>query len=208
MKNKFNDPRIVSIWDQTIQTGEPPEGFLYGTEYRRTDIDRALASEAPLSIVPTTDTDGHGTSLASAAAGSLLDQGLAFRGAAPRADIAVVKLKGAKAYLREYYLIDDQAAAYQENDIMEAVKYLQRMAVAYSKPVVIVLGIGTNMGSHDGTSSLDSYLNIVASRRSRVVVVCGGNEGDKEHHYESSMPGSVEIRVEEAMKGLDRKSVV
>lgn len=194
--------RIVSIWDQTIQTGEPPEGFLYGTEYRRTDIDRALASEAPLSIVPTTDTDGHGTSLASAAAGSLLDQGLAFRGAAPRADIAVVKLKGAKAYLREYYLIDDQAAAYQENDIMEAVKYLQRMAVAYSKPVVIVLGIGTNMGSHDGTSSLDSYLNIVASRRSRVVVVCGGNEGDKEHHYESSMPGSVEIRVEEAMKGF------
>ncbi len=194
--------RIVSIWDQTIQTGEPPEGFLYGTEYRRADIDRALASETPLSIVPTTDTDGHGTSLASAAAGSLLDQGLAFRGAAPRADIAVVKLKGAKAYLREYYLIDDQAAAYQENDIMEAVKYLQRMAVAYSKPVVIVLGIGTNMGSHDGTSSLDSYLNIVASRRSRVVVVCGGNEGDKEHHYESSMPGSVEIRVEEAMKGF------
>lgn len=194
--------RIVSIWDQTIQTGEPPEGFLYGTEYKRADIDRALASETPLSIVPTTDTDGHGTSMASAAAGSLLDQGLAFRGAAPRADIAVVKLKGAKTYLREYYLIDDQAAAYQENDIMEAVKYLQQMAVAYSRPVVIVLGLGTNMGSHDGTSSLDSYLNIVAGRRSRVVVVCGGNEGDKGHHYESVMPGSVEIRVEEAMKGF------
>ncbi len=194
--------RIVSIWDQTIQTGDAPEGFLYGTEYKRADIDRALASETPLSVVPTTDLDGHGTSLASAAAGSLLDQGLAFRGSAPRADIAVVKLKEAKTYLRDYYLIDDRASAYQENDIMEAVKYLQRMAVAYSRPVVIVLGLGTNMGSHDGTSSLDSYLNIVAGRRSRVVVVCGGNEGDKEHHYESAMPGSVEIRVEEAMKGF------
>lgn len=194
--------RIVSIWDQTIQTGEPPEGFLYGTEFHRADIDRALASETPLAIVPTTDTDGHGTSLASAAAGSLLDQGLAFRGSAPRADIAVVKLKPAKTYLRDYYLIDDEAAAYQENDIMEAVKYLQQMAVAYTRPVVIVLGLGTNMGSHDGTSSLDSYLNIVAGRRSRAVVVCGGNEGDKEHHYESAMPGSVEIRVEEAMKGF------
>lgn len=27
--------RIVSIWDQTVQSGEPPEDFDYGTEYRR-----------------------------------------------------------------------------------------------------------------------------------------------------------------------------
>jgi len=194
--------RIVSIWDQAIQTGEPPEGFEYGTEYRRADIDRALASENPLAVVPTTDAIGHGTRMASAAAGSLLNQGLDFRGAAPLADIAVVKLKGAKTYLRDYYLIDDQAVAFQENDIMEAVKYLQQMAVAFEKPVVIVFGLGTNMGSHDGTSALDSYLNIVAGRRSRAVVVGGGNEGDKEHHYEHSMPSNVEIRVEEPMKGF------
>ncbi len=194
--------RIVSIWDQTIQTGEPPAGFLYGTEYRRADIDRALVSADPESVAPTTDTNGHGTQLASAAAGSMLNQGLTFRGAAPQADIAVVKLKGAKTYLRDYYLIDDRAEAYQENDIMEAVKYLQRMAVAYSRPVVIVIGLGTNMGSHDGTSFLDSYLNVVAGRRSRSVVVCGGNEGDKDHHCEGIMPENVEIRVESPMKGF------
>ena len=194
--------RIVSIWDQTIQSGESPAGFEYGTEYRRADIDRALATENPLAVVPSTDTIGHGTRMASAAAGSLLNQGLEFRGAAPLADIAVVKLKEAKAYLRDYYLIDDRAVAFQENDIMEAVKYLQQMAVAFEKPVVIVLGLGTNMGSHDGTSALDSYLNIVAGRRSRAVVVGGGNEGDKEHHYEHSMPSNVEIRVEKPMKGF------
>lgn len=194
--------RIVSIWDQTVQSGEPPEDFGYGTEYRRADIDRALASENPLSVVPSTDENGHGTRMASAAAGSLLNQGLTFRGAAPLADIAVVKLKGAKQYLRDYYLIDNQAVAFQENDIMEAVKYLQRMAVAFERPVVIVLGLGTNMGSHDGTSALDSYLNIVAGRRSRAVVVGGGNEGDKEHHYEHSMPSNVEIRVEKPMRGF------
>ena len=194
--------RIISIWDQTIQTGEPPEGFEYGTEYRRADIDRALASENPLSAAPTTDENGHGTRMASAAAGSLLNQGLNFRGAAPLADIAVVKLKEAKAYLREYYLVDSQATVFQENDIMEAVKYLQRMAVAFERPVVIVLGLGTNMGSHDGTSALDSYLNTVAGRRSRAVVVGGGNEGDREHHYEHSMPSNVEIRVEKPMKGF------
>ena len=194
--------RIMAIWDQTIQAGEPPDGFLYGTEYTRMDIDRALSSDEPELIVPSTDTDGHGTAMASAAVGSILNRGLLFRGAAPQADIAVVKLKGAKQYLRDFYLIDDDAAAYQENDIMEAVKYLERMAIALSRPVVIVLGIGTNQGSHSGTSPLASYLNTVANRRSRAVVVCGGNEGDKEHHYEGTVPDVVEIRVAEDTKGF------
>ena len=194
--------RIMAIWDQTIQNGEPPEGFLYGTEYLRSDIDRALASDAPELIVPSVDTDGHGTRMASAAAGSILNQGLTFRGAAPQADIAVVKLKGAKQYLRDFYLIADDVPAYQENDIMEAVKYLERMAIALSRPVVIVLGIGTNQGSHNGTSPLAAYLNIVADRRSRAIVVCGGNEGDKEHHYEGSVPDVVEVRVAEETKGF------
>lgn len=194
--------RIMAIWDQTIQDGEPPEGFLYGTEYTRADIDRALQTDIPLEVVPSTDTDGHGTQMASVAAGSILNQGLTFRGAAPQADIAVVKVKEAKQYLRDYYLIADDAAAFQENDIMEAVRYLERMAIALHRPVVIVLGMGTNFGSHNGTSPLASYLNTVAGRRSRAVVVCGGNEGDKEHHYASASPDTVEIRVEEETKGF------
>lgn len=194
--------RIMAIWDQTIQDGEPPDGFQYGTEYMRLDIDRALSSGTPELIVPSTDTDGHGTRMASAAVGSILGQGLTYRGAAPQADIAVVKLKGAKQYLRDYYLIADGVPAYQENDIMEAVKYLERMAIALRRPVVIVLGLGTSQGSHNGTSPLDSYLNIVAGRRSRAVVVCGGNEGDKEHHYEGVVPDVTEIRVAEETKGF------
>ena len=194
--------RIMSIWDQTIQDGEPPEGFLYGTEYTRADIDRALQTDEPEQIVPSVDLNGHGTRMASVAVGSILNQGLTFRGAAPQADIAVVKLKEAKQYLRDYYLISEDAVVFQENDIMEAAKYLERMAIALHRPVVIVIGLGTNWGSHNGTSPLASYLNTVAGRRSRAVVVCGGNEGDKEHHYENSAPDVVEIRVEEETKGF------
>lgn len=201
-RDEEGNSRIMSIWDQTIQTGEPPEGFLYGTEYTREEINQALHSDTPLSVVPSTDENGHGTAIASAAAGSVLDQGLTFQGAAPQADIAVVKLKEAKRYLREFYLIDDDAVAYQENDIMEAVKYLEQMAIVFRRPVVIVLGIGTNMGGHTGASPLGAYMNTIASRRSRAIVVCGGNEGDKEHHYEGSVPDQVEIQVAENTKGF------
>ena len=31
--------RIIGIWDQTIQTGETPEGILYGSEYTKAQID-------------------------------------------------------------------------------------------------------------------------------------------------------------------------
>ncbi len=194
--------RILNIWDQTIQTGDPPEGFLYGTEYGNDEINAALASENPLNIVPSTDTNGHGTAMASAAAGSIIDQGLTFRGAAPEADIAVVKLKEAKAYLREYYLINDSVPAYQENDIMEAVKYLDALSDRYQKPIVIVLGLGTNLGNHLGSSPLGDYLNKVAASRQMAIVVCGGNEGDKQHHYRGSVPKQVEIRVEEGTRGF------
>lgn len=34
--------RILRIWDQTIQDGTPPEGILYGAEYRKEEIDKAL----------------------------------------------------------------------------------------------------------------------------------------------------------------------
>lgn len=47
--------RILAIWDQTVQTGIPPEGFKYGSEYRREDINLALRSEDPYSIVPSRD---------------------------------------------------------------------------------------------------------------------------------------------------------
>lgn len=201
-RDEQGNSRILTIWDQTIQTGEPPDGFFYGTEYTRDEINNALSAERPLAVVPSTDENGHGTAMASAAAGSIIDYGLTFRGAAPQADIAVVKLKGAKEYLREYYLVNDNAVAYQENDIMEAVKYLDKLATAQNKPLVIVLGIGTNMGNHLGNSPLADYINKISTQRRRAVVVCGGNEGNKQHHYSGIVPDQAEIRVGEGTTGF------
>lgn len=172
--------RILNIWDQTIQTGTPPEGFLYGTEYTREEINRALRGEI---IIETTDEIGHGSAMASVAAGSSLGNGLEFLGAAPNADIVMIKLKQAKQYLRDYYLIPDNVPAYAEGDIMNAVNYCNRLALLYRRPIVICIGLGTSYGNHTGDLPLPTYLDKISGFRNRSVVVCTGNEGQSAHHY-------------------------
>lgn len=201
--------RILAIWDQTIQSGTPPEGFEYGSEYTNEMINQALQSENPRDIVPSNDFIGHGTKMASVAAGSILNGGTGFRGAAPDAQIVVVKCKEAKPYLKEYYQIPDEAVCFQENDILCGLKYLDNFAKIFQRPVIICIGIGTNLGDHMGTSTLSAYLSRLATRRSRGVVVCGGNEGNAASHYEGIIPitngqnyQDVEIRVGENEEGF------
>ena len=163
-KNSDGTTRIAGIWDQSVPTDPdilppgvpdyyPMGGASYGTEYTREQINEALAAEDPLSVVPTADTEGHGTFLAGLAAGNSAPQE-DFTGAAPRAELAVVKLKPAKQYLRDFYLIPPSATAFQENDIMMGIKYLRMMADRLRKPLVILLALGSNSGSHLGTSPL------------------------------------------------------
>lgn len=177
--------RILAIWDQTIENGVPPEGFVYGAEYTREQIQEALRAEEPFEIVPSRDENGHGSAIASVAAGS---RTASFVGAAPEADIVVVKLKEAKQYLRDFYIVPSDVPAYQENDIMLAVKYADSFASTFKRPVVICLGLGTNMGDHAGSSVLSEYMNTVAAKRSRAVIVGGGNEGNAAHHFEGRIP--------------------
>ena len=67
--------RIVGIWDQTITSDTEPQavsGFqpFYGTVYIQDDINNALRLRNPYELVPSRDTNGHGTFLASIAGGS------------------------------------------------------------------------------------------------------------------------------------------
>lgn len=207
-RDENGNSRILAIWDQTIQEGMPPEGFLFGTEYRRDDINRALQAEDPYSIVPSRDDNGHGSAMAGVAAGSNVRTGNFYLGAAPDADIVVVKLKESKPYLRQFWLVREDVPAYQENDIMLAVKYADSFAIPFLRPVIICLGLGTNTGDHTGSTVLSRYLSSVALKRSRAVVVAGGNEGNASHHYfgnlkgEGNNPQSVEVRVGEGVSGF------
>ena len=217
-RNVDGSTRIIGIWDQTNnsdnsnnienETAKPFSAFsaLYGTQYTADEINLALNSDNPASIVPTRDENGHGTFLASIAAGNR-DERAGFSGAAPQASIAMVKLKPAKQYLRDFYLIQDGAEAYQENDIMMGVSYLYFLARKYSMPLVVCIPLGTNMGSHMGMSRLGQYLNQVSLSNGSAVITAAGNETGARHHFRAVMDASTdevtaELRVGEREAGF------
>lgn len=204
-RNADGSSRITAIWDQTIDTGPHPEGFIYGTEYTKKEIDYALKQENPRDYVPQTDEIGHGTMLASIAAGSE-DVANDFIGAAPEADIAVVKLKPAKQYLRDFYYIKEDAIAYQENDIFTAIAYLNELADKRGEPLVLCIGLGTNQGHRGSGGRLTSYLDDIAALYRRAVCIAVGDEATARHHYYGSLAQNisdkVEINVTEDLRGF------
>ena len=181
-RNTDGSTRIVRIWDQTIEEGTPPGGFLYGAFYDESQINEALQSDAPKEVVPSTDTNGHGTFLAGVACGSE-DATEDFSGAAPLASIAVVKCKEAKQNLRDFYFIPDDVPAFQENDVMAAMEWLNRYASFLRMPLIICIGMGTGMGNHAGEDPLSTLTDELGRRRQRAVIVSTGNEANQRHHY-------------------------
>ena len=219
--------RIAAVWDQTIQsvnyeedTGEAAgteqydreqvQGMVqYGTVYTREDINAALAAERegqnPYDIVPSRDENGHGTFLAGVAAAS---ETADYIGAAPEAEILMVKLKPAKKYLRDFYLLPEQVEAYSETDMMMGVRFLQQYAIREKKPLVICVGLGTASGSRTGALPFADLLNTLARQVNTVVVTCTGNEANNRTHtsglaVSDTEPSEIEITV-----GADERGFV
>lgn len=193
--------KILSIWDQTLE-GARRESLYYGEEFSRQQINEALKAENPYDIVPSRDEDGHGTFLASVAAGR---QTKDYIGAAPGADLVVVKLKRAhQFFVDQLLLLPDKLNYFQNVDVMLGIKYVLDVAKDVNAPVVICLGIGSNFGGHDGFSYFEDYISYLSQRPGYAVVVAAGNESNAKHHTQGMLfrTGSTDvigIRVGEAV---------
>ena len=202
------DTRILRLWDMTDNTGRPPEGILYGSEYTQEDINRVLRGNQ---LEDGIDTEGNesgrsemiGRGERSGIAeitgigeiigsrigrddighGNILSAIAAGNsGTAPEAHIVVVKLKSAKKYLRDYFFVPDNVPAFQENDIMLAVNYVRNIALSMDMPISLCMTLGTNGRSHDGASALSYILDRFASGVGAVVSFSTGDEGNKQLH--------------------------
>ncbi|MEY8352989.1 S8 family peptidase [Lachnospiraceae bacterium 54-53] len=181
-RNSDGSTRIYSIWDQTEQGGERPENFTFGSEYGRDLINTALESEDPLSVVPSSDTNGHGTAIASIAAGTPGEE-QSFSGVAPEAELVIVKVKDAKKNLKNIYFIPENILCFQESDVLLAIRYLTAAAQRLNQPLAICIAFGTSQGGHDGRGAVSRYLDDLALLPGTGISVSAGNEGNKQRHY-------------------------
>ena len=173
-RNEDGTTRIVSLWDQSVN-GRPPAGYSAGTEYTREQIDAALATEdkeVRRQMVKTSDVSGHGTAVAGIAAGNGRgSEGRRFRGAAPEAELIIVKMGAPR-----------EGGFPRTTELMRGVDYIVRKAVELRRPVAINISFGNTYGSHDGTSLVERFLNDIADMWKNVICIGSGNEGASAGH--------------------------
>ena len=201
--------RVGVIWDQTITGMERNQELplpYYGTAFSKSQIDEALKQENPYETVPSRDENGHGTFMAGIAAGGTNREN-DFTGIATKAELAVVKLKETKQYLRNYFGVPDGIPAYQETDIIYAVEYLLRYAAKQNRPISIFIGVGSSNGGHLGLTFLERYLSTILENAGMMVSAPAGNEGNERLHYAGELKENaefeqVELNVDEGQEVL------
>lgn len=184
-RNSDGSSRILAIWDQSVP-GNPPEGYLLGTEYVKTQIDEALRSGNSLDALETMDISGHGTEVLGIAAGN--------HGVAPQADILVVKLGNS-----------GKDSFPMTTELMQAVDYVVKKAMEWNLSIAINLSFGNVYGSHNGSGLLETYLTDMAGIWKSVIVIGTGNEGNTAGHV-SRMLGSRSAGVGNAGAGNEREA--
>lgn len=185
--NEYGRTRIKYAWDQSVNSssGDGYAGeFPFGTYYTEEQLNRFV--EEGNSVLR--GEDNHGNYLASIAAGR-------NNGIAVNSDLVVVKLKKAKENLKELYGVR-QGEAYSEADIMLAIAYILQCSYRLRKTVSILIGFGTNSGSHTGSAALEAYINNIGILRGVCVSVAGGNEGSAGHHTDGDIEDNEQAVIE------------
>lgn len=194
-RNQDGTTRIVELWDQSVESGTPPEGYERGSLYTAEDINSALRAESEserYSIVPSRDLSGHGTHVAGIAAGNFARDKNNNLGVATKSELLIVKL-----------------AAPSENsfprtvELMEAIDFAAKRAIAYGKPLVLNLSFGNTYGSHDGTALLETFINFVSDQERLSIAVGTGNEGAAGGHTGGNVENGQTEQIEIAVSAFE-----
>ncbi len=180
--------RIRFLWDQTL-----------GREFDAQQINGALQEtdlQKRYELLPSIDVSGHGTAVAGIAAGYARAASGAevYSGAAPRAELIIVKLG-----------TPDATGFPRTTQIMRGVDYALRKAQQLQMPLVVNLSFGNSYGAHDGSSLLERFLDNAAEVGRTVVCVGSGNDGNSGGHVAGNVADSraVELAVAEYERNLN-----
>ncbi len=161
-----NGNRIQYLWDVSDDSN-PPAEFDYGTEYTKSDLDQQNCSQI--------DDNGHGTHVASTAAGNYGGEEYPLIGVAPDADIVFVK--GSRG-----------SAGLMQTDIINGCDYIMKRAEVLNKPVVLNLSLGSVLGNTGYSLYEEALSNLVEP--GKLIVASAGNSGSSNIHLQYRMSGN------------------
>lgn len=190
--------RIAAMWDQSVP-GNPPAGYAVGSEYTGEQINEMLReaessgteqSGISRQALPGMDVSGHGTAVTGIAAGNGRgSEGGRYRGAAPEAEMIIVKMGRSRP-----------DGFPRTTELMLGVDYVIRKALELRMPVAVNISFGNTYGSHDGTSLVERFLNDISDTWKNVICVGSGNEGTTAGHVSGRISDEEEAVTELAVQ--------
>lgn len=168
--------RVLFLWDQT-RDEDPPDGYLFGTEYNNEQINETLRAGKTLSK----DDSGHGTAAAGIACGNGNASKGRYRGIAPETELIVVKMRKNKGLYP------------RTTELISGIDYCIRKALKFNRPLVLNISFGNNYGSHTGNSLSELYLNRVSLLGRISIIAASGNEGASPIHTLGFLDQTVNI---------------
>jgi subtilisin family serine protease len=172
--------RWERIWDQGGDARPAPAAFGYGAEFRRDDLNAAIAAAEGEGVPPQElerqsqmAESSHGTHVASIAAGNL--------GVCPEATLAGVLI--ALPATDE----ERRASFYDSSRIAHAVDYLVDLAIELKMPLSINISLGTNGHAHDTSAAINRWIDNALALPGRSVCVAAGNAGQEIAAFEGDI---------------------
>lgn len=150
--------------------------------YSGNDLDGLLARNADLP----TDPFGHGTHVASLAAGNGLGSATPrYIGVAPEATFVIAR-------------VASSTGSIQDPDVLRGVQFVFDRAEELGMPAVVNLSLGSDFGAHDGSSALETELSNMVGPTfpGRAIVVAAGNSAGLYDGFVSEYPGPFGIHTE------------
>lgn len=165
-KDENGKTRILRIWDQSVNTGSTLSPYGYGIVWDSTQINAGLCTSG--------DAEGHGSTVAGAAAGNGRSTNY-NQGVAPKADIIMITT--------------DFSLPNWHMTVADACDYIFKVADSLGKPAVVNLSVGDYLGSHDGNDPASMFMeDLLNAQNGRIIVAACGNSGNMGNYHCQGYP--------------------
>lgn len=169
--NEDGSSKIISIWDQESDKGNPPENLNFGSEFTREDINKYIKIN---SYELTKDIVGTGTIAAGISSGNGRLNSL-YKGIAPKSELLIVKLKPIKDIYKK------GTVGYELSDFLAGISYVVNITKKYNKNFILNLTVSERSESIILTNFLDTFNEL--KKDGKIVVSGMGNQGNTDIHF-------------------------